>query len=831
MSIMRELQLALRLLWRDHRAGELALIAIAIVIAVASVTTVGFFADRVQHALGRQANQLLGADLVIVADKPIAGALEEEARARSLSVVRMMRFPSMAIRGDRSTLASVKAVTSGYPLRGEVRIASEPYGAERRADSVPQRGTAWIDERLNAQLALAPGDRFELGQLAFTVAGIVTHEPDASIGFINGGPRVILNEADIAATGLVQPGSRIGYRLLIAGPADAVDAYRAWAMKQLQPGQRVEGIRDARPEIRSALDRAEKFLSLAALVSVVLAAVAIGLSARRFLQRHLDSCAMMRCLGASQAMVVRLYLIHFLVLGVIASILGCALGIAAQAALAYWLGTIVSVELPPPGTLPAVHGLLTGLALLLGFAVPPLATLGRVPTLRVLRRDLGAPGASGALTYIAGFGVIALMILWRAEGLKLGGLVIGGFVGAMLIAAALTWLLLKSAGALRTQGVTWRYGIANLRRRPLGTVVQVIALGIGMMALLVLSLVRQDLLYTWRTSLPPDAPNRFIVNIQPDQVQPLRAFFDRHNVRQPELYPMVRARLVQINDRRISSANYPEERARRLIDREFNLSWAAQMQSDNRLTAGRWWSGTAPGPQFSVEDGIAETLGIHLDDVLTFDIAGEAVSARVTSLRKVDWDSFNVNFFVVGPPGMLEQHPATFVTSFYLPPANSMLLASLVREFPNVLLIDVAQVMSQVQTMMDQVARAVQFIFLFTLLAGLTVLYAAIASTQDERLYQATIMRTLGASRAQLRSAIVAEFAVLGLLAGILAAAGASALSYVIATKILNLPYTFSSSVWLVGALAGSAGIALAGYAGTRTVLNVAPLKAMRQIG
>ncbi|MGZ5146871.1 MAG: ABC transporter permease, partial [Burkholderiales bacterium] len=441
------------------------------------------------------------------------------------------------------------------------------------------------------------------------------------------------------------------------------------------------------------------------------------------------------------------------------------------------------------------------------------------------------PGASGALTYIAGFGVIALMILWRAEGLKLGGLVIGGFVGAMLIAAALTWLLLKSAGALRTHGVTWRYGIANLRRRPLGTVVQVIALGIGMMALLVLSLVRQDLLYTWRTSLPPDAPNRFIVNIQPDQVQPLRAFFDRHNVRQPELYPMVRARLVQINDRRISSANYPEERARRLIDREFNLSWAAQMQSDNRLTAGRWWSGTAPGPQFSVEDGIAETLGIHLDDVLTFDIAGEAVSARVTSLRKVDWDSFNVNFFVVGPPGMLEQHPATFVTSFYLPPANSMLLASLVREFPNVLLIDVAQVMSQVQTMMDHVARAVQFIFLFTLLAGLTVLYAAIASTQDERLYQATIMRTLGASRAQLRRAIVAEFAVLGLLAGILAAAGASALSYVIATKILNLPYTFSSSVWLVGALAGSAGIALAGYAGTRTVLNVAPLKAMRQIG
>jgi putative ABC transport system permease protein len=830
MSLGREFVLAMRLLWRDHRAGELALIAIAIVVAVASVTTVGFFADRVQHALGRQANQLLGADLVIGADKPIAGTLEQEARARGLSVVRMMRFPSMAVRGDRNVLASVKAVTKGYPLRGEVRIASEPYGAERRAPAAPAPGAAWIDERLYAQLALAPGERFELGRSHLNVEGIITHEPDVAIGFIGGGPRIILNEADIPATGLVQPGSRIGYRLLVAGGADEVEAYRAWAIPQLETGQRIEGIRDARPEVRSALDRAEKFLSLTALVSVMLAAVAIGLSARRFLQRHLDACAMMRCLGASQAMVVRLYLAHFAVLGLVASVAGCALGIAAQAALAYWLGTVVAVELPRPGLLPALHGLITGLVLLLGFAVPPVAALSRVPTLRVLRRDIGAPGATGALTYTAGFAVIAAMILWRAEGLKLGALVIGGFSAAIVGAAALTWLLLKSAAVLRTQGVTWRYGIANLRRRTLGSVVQVIALGVGMMALLVLSLVRHDLLNTWRTSLPPDAPNRFIVNIQPDQAPTLRAFFDRHNVRQPELYPMVRARLVQINERQVSSATYDDERARRLVDREFNLSWSSNMRADNTLTAGRWWNTAAPGPQFSVEDGIAERLGIRLGDALTFDIAGESVNARVTSLRKVDWDSFNVNFFVVAPPGMLERHPATFVTSFYLPPANAALLAALVREFPNVLLIDVAQVMSQVQTMMDQVARAVQFIFLFTVLAGLTVLYAAIASTQDERLYQATIMRTLGASRAQLRRAIVAEFALLGLLAGILAAAGASALSYVIATRILNLPYTFSSTVWLAGALAGSIGIALAGYMGTRSVLNVAPLKALRQI-
>jgi putative ABC transport system permease protein len=828
----KDIALALRLLARNYRGGELTLLAAALVIAVASVTTVGFFTDRVHRALDRQANQLLGADLVVAADHPLPPALEAQARQLGLSAVRMMSFPSMAAKGDTNVLASVKVVTPGYPLRGTLRVADRLYGPDRVPPSVPAPGSVWADEKLYTQLGLAIGDAVTLGSASLTVSAILTQEPDAAIGFINAGPRIIVNSADIAATGLVQTGSRIRYRLQIAGEPGAVDAYRAWSLSRLAPGERVEGIRDARPEIRSALERAEKFLGLATLVSVLLAAAAIALAARRFLQRHLDGCAMMRCLGASQGTVVRVYFIQFLLLGLAASAAGCAAGLLAQLLLAKALMQLLAIALPAPGMEPALYGVATGLALLIGFALPPLTGLARVPPLRVIRRDLGAPDRAGIAGYALGFALIAAMIFWHANDWTLGAWVLGGFAGAAVACGLIAWLLLRLTSGLREGGISWRFGIANLRRRPLGSVIQVVSLGLGMMALLTLTLVRNDLLETWQTSLPPQAPNRFIVNIQPEQLQPLGLFFARRGVTMPATHPMVRGRLTRINARGVSSADYADDRARRLVDREFNLSSATRMQSDNRIVAGRWW-GAAPDrkDQFSVEDGIARTLGIRIGDRLTFDIAGTPTSGVVTSLRKVDWDTFNVNFFVVAPPGLLDGAPVSHITSFYLPPGNAELLSELVKQFPNLLLIDVAQVLAQVQAMMGQVALAVQFIFLFTLLAGLVVLYAAIASTQDERLYQATLMRTLGANRRQLRRAVVAEFAVVGALAGLLAAAGASAVGYAIAWKVLHLDFTFSPAVWLIGVGCGALGVAAAGYLGTRRVLSVPPLAVLRQGG
>ena len=834
---MNLIKLSLRMLRRDWRAGELRVLAFALVIAVGGMTTVGFFADRVQLALSRQGNQLLGADLIIVSDHPIPGSYAKKAKRLGLAVSTAIKFPSMAAKGDSSILSEIKAVTAGYPLRGELRI-SEDFGAVSSpriahvADAIPSRGSAWVDEKLMIHLGLNRGDTIELGTKHFTVAALITQEPDYSIGFINLRPRVLINADDLAATGLVQQGSRIGYRLLVSGDEGAIGKFRSWAESHLMLGERIEGIRDARPEIKAALERAEKFLSLAALASVVLAAAAAALAVRRFTQRHLDGCAVMRCLGASQAAMLRLYMYHFIILGMIASSVGCVLGIIAQEALTYWLSEVVKAELPWPSVWPAVHGLLTGMVLLLGFALPPLLNLRSVPALRVLRRDIGASNPHSVTGYLSGLAALSLLFLWKAGDVRLGLSVMGAFIAAIAVFGLLGLGLVKTLSHVRGQtGGAWRYGLASIRRRATASVVQAVALGLGLMALLALTLIRDDLLQNWRTSLPPDAPNHFLVNIQKDQIQPLAEFFQRHNIAQPPVFPMIRARLTAINDKPVISKDYADMRARRLVEREFNLSWTKEVPSDNQIIQGQWWKPGEKGiAELSVEQDIAKTIGIGLGDRLAYDIAGSTFSGTVTSLRKVDWDTFRVNFFVLTPPEVLEKYPASYITSFHLSQQHAELTNKLIKAFPNLLLIDVAEIISQVQKMIEQVTKAVEFVFLFTLLAGLAVLYAAIVSTQDERIREAAIFRTLGARRGQLARAWAAEFAILGGLAGLFAAAGATAMGYVIGEYALNLTYTFNPWIWLTGFLTGSVGVTLAGLVGTRSALSTPPLMTLRKV-
>ena len=833
LSWLRGVTLSARLLTRDWRAGELRTLAAGVVLAVASFTTVAFFADRVKQALSLEASQLLGADLVVVSDRPVDPALRDEALRLGLAVVSTVRFPSMTVAGENTVLTEIKAVGPGYPLKGRIAIRASEASQPQRPTGIPEPGTVWADERLLARLSLRVGDWISVGQRSFRVAAALIEEPESSVGFLNLGPRLILNLADLASTELIQVGSRVSYRVAISGDADRVQTFRGIAAARIGPGQRVEDVRDARPEIRSALERAEKFLGLSALLSVVLAAVAVALAARRYLRRHLDGCAVMRCLGASQGLILRLHIQQFVILGLAASTLGCLAGVAGQAVLAMLLTPLVGVSLPPPGIYPVLQGFVAGSVLLLGFAMPPIAALHRVPTLRVLRRDLGPPDRAGWVAYAAGVAALSGLILWEAQDPTVGWYVLGGALGTVAVLSLMTLAMLRLLiWAGRKAGFAWRFGFANLRRRPLGTITQVVALGVGIMALVLLTLVRGDLLASWKNTLPPDAPNRFLVNVQPDQVSELKAFFARNGLTEPIVYPMVRGRLVGINGTPVSSSAYADERTKRLIDREFNLSWAAQPQADNRIVAGRWWRANEHGrPVFSVEEGIAQTLGLKLNDRLTYDVAGSRLEGVVTSLRKVEWDSFRVNFFVVSPPGVLEPYPVSYVTSFHLPPEQAAAMDRLVKRFPNFVVIDVAALLAQIQRMMDQVVKAVEFVFLFGLLAGLVVLFAALSATHDERVFDAAILRTLGASSTQLLATQAAEFAAIGALAGLLASLGATLLGYALAVKVLNVPYTIDPVVWLVGLFGGMAGVLAAGLLGTRRVLRTPPMRIFREAG
>ncbi len=836
---MNTLRLALRLLARDWRAGELRVLIAALVLAVASVGTVGFFADRVKLALSEQANLLLGADLMISGDRPLPNEFADEAVRRGLVVSPVIRFNSM-VQAARSTtnppvLTDVKAIADGYPLRGAITVPDAALAEGLPIGGIPKRGDVWIDTRLAQRLGVTIGSAIVVGDASLNVATIFLQEPEiAGLSFALG-PKLLINRDDLPATNLLQPGNRATWRLLVAdrGNQRALDPFREWLAPRLQPGQRLETVRDLRPEIKQTLERAEKFLGLAALVAVLLAAVAVALAASRYLRRHLDAAAMMRCFGAPVAKTMTLFVAQFVVLGAIACAIGVIVALIGQALLVALLSTAFTAGLPAPTWLPGVTSFVTGMALLLGFALPPLVALANVPPLRVLRRDLPRPRTVGLLAYLLGAATIAGLIAWQAREAQAGTIMIGGVVGLIVGSALLARLLIALLKRLPQRGASWRFGLANLHRRALASSLQIGALALGLMALLLLTVVRGDLMRNWRASLPPDAPNQFLINVLPDQVDDARAMIRTDLKTEAEFRPMVRGRLVEVNGQKVDTTRYGDTRARRLAEREFNLSWTDTLPKGNRVASGDFWPASARGAEagMSLEDGIAQTLGVALGDTLTFDIGGNRVSAKVTSLRKVDWDSFRVNFFALFPPGTLDDMPTTYISAFRAPDQNGAWLGSLIQKFPNILAIDVAEILRQVQTIMERVARAVEFVFLFTLAGGLLVLQAAIASTQDERKYDAAVLRTLGASQRQLRGAQIAEFLLLGAIAGLVAATGATAIGYVLADRVFNIPFSANALLWLYGIAGGAIAVTIAGWLGTRSTVRQPPLAVLRQLG
>jgi len=831
---MKTLRMAWRQLLRDVAAGDIRILFAALVLAVVAVTAVGFVTDRAERALAIEANRLMGGDVLVRGDAPITGVIRDAAGASGLRRTETLSLDSMIRAGEQLRLGDLRALGEGFPLRGSFRIIDAANPVEHYAQGIPAPGTVWISQSGAETLDAKLGDTIGIGDIELKLAALVVQEPDASLDYFNVAPKAFLNLADIPATGLVQEGSRLGYRIVVvAGDAAAVEQFVAIARPALARGQRLETIQDARPEVRSSLDRAGRFLGLAALVSVVLAAVAVAMAARRHCERHLSGTAVMRCLGASQRTLVGIHVGELVLLGLIACTVGVLIAFGLQWAIGHWLEAEMQISIPPAGWLPAMQGIAVGMVVLLAFGAPPVLALRRVPALRVLRRDLDPTEPSAWLVALTGFTGLGALLWWKAGSATLGTAMLLGILGTLAVLALLAWLMILLVRRLRSRlRGSLRYGLANVSRRAGTSVAQVSALGLGLMALLLLTFVRTDLLDRWQLSLAADAPNRFIINVQDDQRETVAAFMAGQKIAAPELYPMIRGRLVSHNGKPASGADYgDDEQARRRADREFNLSTTATLRDDNKVTAGKFWNGRTPAaPELSVEEDFAEQLGWKLGDRVMFDIAGQNFEGKITSLRSVDWESFRPNFFVIASPGSMDGYPASYITAVSVPPQLTRFTAQLVEQFPNLSVIDVDAVLKQVRSTADQVSTVVQVVFWFSLAAGVLVLLAAVSASQDERLLEGGVMRVLGGSRRQLRLAQASEFAAIGLLSGLVAAIAASVLSGIIATQVFDLPWKANWSLAAIGGGLGMLAALVAGLFATRKVLDAPPSVTLREL-
>jgi len=828
---MRALRFALRNLWRDLKAGELTVLLLALVVAVLSLTAVGFFTSRIAQGVRAQASEVLAADLRLESGNPLPAAYFDAARARGLKSAQVWSFATAIFRDGTSQLATVYGASAGYPLRGALRVADAAFGVAHATDRLPGPGEAWVDARLIAQLNLGVGARLTIGKTGFRVAQVLDYRPDQGTGFSSFAPAVLIDLADVAATGLIEPGSRVTYAGLFAGPPGAVAEFRDYLQQHKDPGERIREVDDSSRQLNSAIDRASRFLNLASLASVLLAAVAVAMGARRYAARHIDGVALLKCMGASQRFVLGIAVIELSLLALGAVLFGSACGFLAQSGLSWLLRDFIRGQLPPASLEPLPIALVTVLAMLIGFALPPLLELKNTPPARVLRKTAVAPPLRYGLSYVLSVAALFAILWVMVRDAELVVFVFGGVLVLGLVLALAGFGLVRLTGRLRGGvGVAWRYGLANVSRRGSGSVVQIVAFGIGIMVLLLLAVVRGDLLNDWRHSLPTDIPNNFLINIRPDQIGPLDAFLRAHGFAAPTMYPMVRARITAIDSVPSEHVELENESGRSFLEREQNLTWSADLMPDNQLIAGRWWTAADAGkPLVSISSEYQRDLHLKLGDHLRFDIAGEPLEVEVASIRKVRWDSFRPNFFLVFPPGLLDGAAGTYMTSVYMNAAQRPALAELVREFPTVTVFDVDAILKQIRDIMDRASLAVQYVFLFTLVAGIVVLLAAVQATRDERRYESAMLRTLGASRFTVLQGVAAEFSALGFLSGTLAALGASIAGWLLARRLFSLDYGIDPWVWVIGLVCGTALVGLSGTLATRRVVNTAPMLSLRE--
>jgi len=828
---MKSIRLGLRLLLRDWRSGHLTLLLVALFVAVTTHNTIGFHSERIENAMQVQASNLMGGDLVVKSPTELGNI---PARPNSIKSAMAIEFSSVVMAADAMQLASLKAVSSAYPLKASLKIADQPFAADYETQSGPGPGKAWVEARLLNILGIQIGDKVDVGDTQLLVEKVLTFEPDRGGSFYAFVPRLMFNAEDLAKANLIQTGSRVEYYYQFAGPEAAISSLRSQLEQTLQPGQSILSIHSRQRTVSAALNRAQGYLQLASLMAILLASVALAMGAQHFSETRYDTAALLRCFGLRSRQILLVFTSQLVALALISGLLGGALGWLLHFSLVELLAGLLPDDIPLPSSKPFFSGLVLALLILLGFSMPALVQLQRTSPLRVLRRDLTPAPLSKNLFYLVIIGLIGGLMFWYTRDPILIAAILLGSLIAWLITYVLTAMFSALIQALsKRSSLSLQAGLRNLSRRQLSTRVQLLGFGLTGMAMLIILLVRGELINTWQQQLPEHAPNHFVLNILPHEVNSFERALGKHEIQAQPLYPIVRGRLTHINDHPVKQAVTKEsgEQEEEALNRELNLSWSQALPSDNRIVAGQWWDSLPDSDQrgVSIEQRLAQRLGVTLGDELSFFVASQTFSARVTSIRTVKWESFQPNFYLMFNPGGLDNLPKTYLTSFYLESERKAVLKPLVQQFPAITLLEVDVILKQVRTILNQVSAAVEFILLFVLAAGLTITLATLITTMPQRYREGAIMRTLGANRRQLIIQQWSEFFAIGALSGLVACFGAEMARFGIYLKLLSLPYTPNPWIWIIVPPLLGLLIGLAGQISSKRILKQSPAVALRE--
>ena len=827
---MSRFNLALRLLWRDSRSGELTILILALIIAVTSSTAIALFSDRLQRTMTNQTAEFLAADLVIESPAPIPAEWLAKAIQLNLTQARTAEFSSVLIEHDELLLAGIKAVSNAYPLRGFLKTTTADYSTETITHNGPKQGEAWLEKRILPALKIKLGDPLIVGEKQLIISHIITYEPDKKGDFYSFSPRVMINEADLPATGIIQPGSHVHYFFQFTGEAKALVEFKQWLKPQLNPSQRLLDIHEDRPELGSALDRAERYLGLSSTLVILISGVAIAMATRRYTERHFNATALLRCLGCKQNEILWLYSSQFVVLGLMASAIGCLLGWFTQEALFQLLRELLPQHVASPGLLAVFFGFIIGMAVLLGFALPPLLRLKQVSPLRVLRRELEPLPSSAWLIYGLSIGIIGLLIWKYTDDLKMTATILGvGLLTLLSLGLLIYGLLNLTCKWLPSMSLTWRFGLQGLLRNSRASVSQILAFSITLVAMVLSFTVRTDLIDNWQKQLPDNAPNHFALNIFPAQRVAFQQELQQQHIVGSQFFPVVKGRLVEINHTPVQQIVSKDTQGENATHRELSLTWTKELPEENKIVAGNWWTNQQTGV-VSVEQKLADSLKIKLGDLLTFTVGSQQINATVASIRSLRWDTMKPNFYMIFSPGTLDAYPSTFITSFYLPETQKNVLNTLVKKYPGTTILEVDLILRQFKTILTQLTQAINYLLYFALMAGFTVLFAAVYATLDSRIYEGALMRTLGANRSLLRKTHIIEFSMLGLISGLLAMTISEAIIYALYTQVMAMEYRPSLYLWAIIPITGTLFVGITGCWGVRGVLNKSPLRVLREL-